>query len=136
MSAQDVVREAVEAFQRGDVEAALALMDDEIVWDNRGIGVPGLDEFFHGREGVLRLLTLVGEAFEEYGIGDAEYEGSGDRVLMLAREHGRGRASGVSIDRPVAWLGTVRDGRLVHVATHADLDGARRLLSGPPPPPP
>jgi ketosteroid isomerase-like protein len=127
----DVVRRALEAFQRGALEDALGLLAEDVTWDNRGIEVPGLDQVYEGREGVTRLLTEVGDAFEEYGIaGEREYEGAGDRVLVLGREYGRGRASGLSIDRPLAWVCTVRDGSIVHVSTHGDIDAARRRFSG------
>lgn len=127
----DVVRASDEAFDAGDVGTALALIAEDIEWDNRGADAPGLDEVFHGREGVMNLLGQLAEVFEEYAIRDREYDAAGDRVLTVAREFGRGGTSGLAQDRPLAILYTVRDGLIVRVSTHADIEeGRRRFAAG------
>ena len=127
----DVVRTCDEAFDAGDVGTALALFAEDLEWDNRGADAPGLDQVFHGHDGLMSLMTQLAEVFEEYAIRDREYQAAGDRVLTVAREFGRGGTSGLAQDRPLAILYTVRDGLIVRVSTHADIEeGRRRLASG------
>ena len=38
----------------------------------------------------------------------------GERVLVLARESGRGNGSGIKIEHPHAVIATVRNGKIVH----------------------
>jgi len=125
----DVVRHCDEAFDAGDVGGALAAFAEDLEWDNRGANAPGLDQVFHGHEGLMSLMGQLADVFEEYAIRDREYEAAGDRVLTVAREFGRGGASGVGQDRPLAILYTVRDGLIVRVSTHSEVEEGRRRFT-------
>ena len=125
----DVVRTSSEAFDAGDVGRALSLLAEDVEWDNRHAGAPGLDEVYHGHEGVLSLLSQIVDVFEDYAISGREYEVAGERVLVVAREYGVGLTSGIGDARPLALIYTVRDGLIVHVSTHADVDEARRRFA-------
>ena len=125
----DVVRATNDAFDAGDLGTAFALVAEDVQWDNRGANAPGLDHVFHGHEELMTLFVQLADVFEEYAILDREYEAAGDRVLVVSREFGRGGVSGVEQDRPLAVLYTVRDGLIVHVSTHADVDEARRRFA-------
>ena len=129
MEPVDVVREATEAFGEGDLGRALSLIAEDIEWDNRGADAPGLEQVYHGHEGVMSLLTQIADAFDEYAIVDPQYEARGQRVLVVAREFGRGLVSGVGDHRPLAVIYTVRAGRIARVSTHADVEEARRRFA-------
>ena len=124
-----MVRETVEAFGAGDLGRALSLIVEDVEWDNRGASAPGLDQVYLGHEGVMGLLTQIAEVFDEYAIVDPHYEASADRVLMVAREFGRGLSSGLGDHRPLAVVYTVRDGRIVRASAHSDVDEARRRFA-------
>ncbi|HVE69292.1 MAG TPA: nuclear transport factor 2 family protein [Solirubrobacteraceae bacterium] len=126
----DVVRATNDAFDAGDIGTALALVAEDVEWDNRGANAPGLDQVYHGHEGLMSLFGQLAEVFEEYAIRDREYEAAGDRVLVVSREFGRGGLSGAEQDRPLAILYTVRDGLIARASTHADVDEARRRFAG------
>ena len=125
----DVVRTVNESFAAGDLGTALALLAEDVEWDNRGADALGLDQVYRGHEELMSLFVQLSEVFGEYEIRDRRYEAAGDRVLVLAREFGRGGASGLAQDRPLAILFTVRDGLVVHVSTHADVDEGRRRFA-------
>jgi ketosteroid isomerase-like protein len=44
----------------------------------------------------------------------------GDDVLMIGRLVARGRESGVEIESPIAWLSTLRAGRIVRSRGYLD----------------
>ncbi len=77
----------------------------------------GLGEDYVGHAGVRRYMAAVYEAFDEYRpeIEDILDVGEG-RVLTLAIEHGRGRASGAEVEAArTAHLWTLRNGRAVQI---------------------
>ena len=48
----------------------------------------------------------------------------GDRVLIVARHHARGRTSGVEVNQRMAWIYTVLDGKVVRCDAYRDLQEA------------
>ena len=56
----------------------------------------GVDETYRGHDGVRRYMAQVYEAFEDYRPEVEDLLVAGEKVVTLAIEHGRGRASGAS----------------------------------------
>ena len=58
-----------------------------------------------------------------------EYRDAGDRVLILCHLYARGSESGVELDFPLAWLCTLRGGKIVrqhgYFSPHEALEAAR-----------
>ncbi len=44
----------------------------------------------------------------------------GERVFIVATHHGRGRASGVPVTQQMAWIYTLRDGKVVRCDAFSD----------------
>jgi ketosteroid isomerase-like protein len=107
----EVVRRTLEAYASGDNETALAMLDPAVVidWTTRPDG-----GVFRGREGVVEAMrtwtgTFEDWTFEPKGIIDAD-----DCVLLVSREIGRGKGSGVEIERTGASVITLRNGKIIH----------------------
>jgi ketosteroid isomerase-like protein len=107
-----VVRDAYDAFARGDMEALTGRhLDPEIEWRTT-TDVPfqgtyrGMDEF-------LRGMGEWTEAFDEMTTQVEELIDAGDRAVVLHRMRGRGRDSGVEVDLALWQVVSVRDGRVV-----------------------
>jgi ketosteroid isomerase-like protein len=96
----EIVRRAVEAFLVGDLDGMFALTEPTVEFDNR-TEVPDLEGTFVGREGFVGLLAKIYEVFEDYRVEPLRFEASGDRVAVLFRELGRGRGSGIEVDRRI-----------------------------------
>ena len=92
----EIVREALEAFGRGDVERALRFADPEIECRR----VPPLPDpqIYRGAEGVLQMYADWTADFEEFEMRPLEFLEIGDWVLCDMIQRGRGRASGVTIE--------------------------------------
>jgi len=111
---RNTFRLVLEAANRGDYEAAFALMppDYETITPPELVGL-GFDPVFRGREGRLRLQQQwIGElsGFENE---PEELIDLGDRLLLLGRMRAAGAGSGVRFDSEVAYLITVSDGRMI-----------------------
>jgi ketosteroid isomerase-like protein len=112
MSQENVERfwEGIDAFRRGDVDAILDGVTEDVVWIAARSAVEGT---YHGHAGLRRFLADNAENFEVFEPGFDEVRDLGDRVLAFGRFRIRARGSGVETDFPVAGIATYRDGKLV-----------------------
>jgi ketosteroid isomerase-like protein len=112
---------ALDAWNRGDVEAAVELSDPEIVW------YPVIQGFTEGRgyrghAGMRQYFEDLAEFSEEGHVEFHEVHDLGDQVLSLGRLWFR-FASGVELDHEAAFLFTWRNGKCVEGRSwlsHAD----------------
>jgi ketosteroid isomerase-like protein len=116
----EVVRQAFEGFNRGDVEAVVEVCDPAIEWSPPA-GLPGVSTY-HGHDGVRAatgdMLDVFGELrAEPERIIDAE-----DQVVALFRWRGHGKGSGVSLELFGAQAGvfTIRNRKMIRVQWYID----------------
>ena len=108
--AAKVVRKHIEAYQRDDVPGALAFLDADVIVDTGG-GVRS-----HGHQGVVREVrrwmgTFEGFTFEVERLTDL----GGGTVVVIVTERGRGKGSGVLVERTAAALYNVLGGKIVRI---------------------
>jgi ketosteroid isomerase-like protein len=113
MSQEDVevVRSALTAANRGDREAALRFVHPAIVIDATRRAVNPTT--YVGVEGVRRWFAERSEVWEDFRLEPVELIDAHDRVLVIGRLVGKGKASGAMVGQPVRGLWTVRHGRIV-----------------------
>ena len=101
MSEENVAlaRKAIDALNRGDVDAFLTLVGPEVVWEALD-GVPGIDELYRGRPGVREWLELMWRNAEERVHIEIEQitDLGDDRVFIAVALTGRRRGSGVAFE--------------------------------------
>jgi ketosteroid isomerase-like protein len=109
----EVVRQVIEAFSRRDAAAMRKLWHPEGEFISLVVALEGNDAVYRASslEDYMRNLDHV---FEEWQVQDVAFtEASADRVVQRHRVSGRGKGSGVPVER---WLGivwTLRDGLIV-----------------------
>ncbi len=114
MSTNVATLEAVyDAINRADVAAILNLQAEDVEW--RGPeAFPDLAGPHRGHDGVRTYAQHVSDAWQEFTVRAEQFLDFGERVLVLTRERGRGRLSGVEVQsQPTAHLWTLRDGYVV-----------------------
>jgi ketosteroid isomerase-like protein len=105
-----VVRRGFEAFTRGDIDGLLALVDEDIVI-TQDPDVPVGSPQQHGHAGFLEALNLWPEQWDDFKIEiERVVADPGDYVVMLTRQHGRGKQSGVEVEARFTFVFAVRDG--------------------------
>jgi ketosteroid isomerase-like protein len=120
----ELVRRGYEAWNRGDVEGVLALLDPEIEW--RGYTHIPESGSLAGRDQVQAWLERFLEAWEELEIELTDLIDAGDRVVALVRFRALGRGSGAQVEGGVdAHVWTVRDGNIAAVKLY---QGTREAL--------
>jgi ketosteroid isomerase-like protein len=112
----EIVRCALDAFGRGDVERALALAHPELV--STRIDPDGA--VFHGHDGFLRLFADWVEDFTDYSYRSDEYFDGGDQVVVQVRQRGRGAVSGVPVEGDYWLVFAVAEGSITGLDIYSD----------------
>jgi ketosteroid isomerase-like protein len=120
----EIAKQATDALNRRDWDAFYRLITVDFEWRPAMPGVVAQTSY-RGREEFEAYVREVEETWE-YLRADMEVRDLGDRVLLLGRMEGRGRASGVRVDTPVAEIMDFEDGKLSRDRVFLDHDEARR----------
>ena len=124
----DLARRAFEAFDRGEGEVVLEMMDPEIeVYSPPELANSGT---FHGREGYIRWVTDWLEAWDDFNAGTKydEIEAIGERhVLVPVHQTAVGRGSGVPVELDLCFMGEVGSERWVALHLYPTAEEAREV---------
>lgn len=107
----EVVRLTFEAIGRWDIDALLMLYDHEIEYLPL-TGTRVESGGYVGHAGVREYFDEVAEIWEELRPRADDVRTVGEHVLVLGGCAVRGRGSGAESDSPMAWVLTVRDGKV------------------------
>lgn len=113
----DVVREIVDALNRGDVESMLARMDSDFEW--RPLEDSPVSRNYRGHEHVRGYVEDWLGTFDGLRLELGEASAVGDHVVVEVQGYGRGRASGVELYNRFCQVWTLRDGRAVRMVEYA-----------------
>ena len=121
---RELLRRAVEAYNRRDVEALLRELDPEVDWIPALPGSLGEIPSYHGREGIAQMFEDLFEALDEIHFEVEGMRDLGDRVVAIGYVRTRGKASGVVTESPYAAVVDIRDSRGTRVRGYLDIDAA------------
>ena len=102
----------VDAWNRGDREAWMALWDEEAEFYPLRAQLEG--DSYRGHEGMERFLGEMAENWEDVRFEIDERRDAGEQVVGIGRFRARGRASGVDINVPIGVFTRVRQGKIVY----------------------
>ncbi len=105
----DAFLRGVEASNRGEPEAALETVSEDVVFLPARSAVEG---GYHGHDGMRRFWADNEESFEVFQAEFTDVRDLGDRVLAIGTVHIRGRGGGVDIEIPAAAVATFEDGKM------------------------
>jgi ketosteroid isomerase-like protein len=99
------------ALNRGDLSVVLELLDPDIEWHEPG---PSLEAGTHrGRDSFERFFRSWLESFEGFRVEPERVLQRGDRLVVVVRQTGAGRSSGVQVETRLAHVWTVANGKAV-----------------------
>jgi ketosteroid isomerase-like protein len=126
----EIVRQSLEAFNKGDVEGAFAdIIAPEFEYIPTG-KVPGAEGVYRGPEGWRRFLEFFWSEFDQVRVEIRDLVASGDQVVAAQTFRGRGKQSGVETSWDLWQVWTFRDGKVVRgqgFTTEAEALKAARL---------
>jgi len=118
-SAVEVVKAAMDAFARGDVEEMSAYVHPDADIEMVGLG----GEIVHGVDGLRDALAVAGARAHRPTMSSVEPVGD-DGAMMIGRVR-YGDPSGAVWDSPAVWLSIVRDGMIWRTRAFGSVDEAR-----------
>ena len=111
----EIVRRAISAFNRGDLDAAMADWDPDIEW-HQITAFPDRAVFRGPSEVRARLFEAqLFDQLEGFQVEPEEFVEVGDHVILIGHIDGRGRGSGLRLRMRIVWLAKLREGRIVWV---------------------
>jgi ketosteroid isomerase-like protein len=117
----EIVQAAIDAYNRGDLDAALKDASPEFELDlSRAIGP---------QHGVFSLAQIRGfwaefsDAWESVRLEPHEFIEAGEHVVVPWTMHARGR-EGIEVMSRVTWVWTIRDGTVVRASMYQERQDA------------
>ena len=124
----ELVREGIEAFNRGDIDWLLERIDEDFVFDWSRSRSP-LRGVYRGQDGVAGFIREHWSAFEEFVIEPWEFIDRGRNVVVPTTLRARGR-QGITVSTDNTQVYTVEDGRVSEVTMYQLLDEALAATVG------
>ena len=126
MSDVDTLRNAYEALNHGDIESALAALDEHAEWSEHS-DLPEAGTY-RGRDAIRAFLQSFLESWQDFHQETEEVTAGEGCVLVMLRSRVRGKGSGVAVEARYAHLWTMRDGSGVRVDAYLDREEALRAM--------
>jgi hypothetical protein len=100
------------------------LFDPDIeLWESPEL--PG-DLAGKGYDNLLRANEILLDSFDEWWIEPERFFDLGDRILTFVRFRGIGKGSGAPVDARMAYLSTLRNGKVIEWGLFGDRSNALR----------
>jgi ketosteroid isomerase-like protein len=123
----EVVRRLFELYGSGGTDAALEVLDEQVV-----IVIPpelsAEPDTYHGHEGALRYFAGFDGMLEDISYEALELLPEDDHVLARIRLAGRGVSSGLDVELEAVVVHTVVDRKVTRIEPFVDLESARQSL--------
>jgi ketosteroid isomerase-like protein len=115
----DVVRDLLDEWNRGDVDALLARTSEDFEW--HPVLVASVEGgAYRGHDGFREFLSEWTSTWNSWNLEAEEMREFGDQVLVLTRVRAEGRGSGVELDQSLAHLFEFRGGLICRAETFLD----------------
>src|SRR5688500_17453962 len=121
----EVIRDQFEAVNERDFERAMGHYAEDVVLvvSSEALFESGT---FTGREAVGEWFGNWFRPFEPgYHFDSFEFHDLGERVLLIAGHHGRGRSSGIEVSGETGYIYTLRDGKVLRAELMTPEDARR-----------
>jgi len=118
----ELVRRAHEALNNGDLDALVALCEADFRLDmSDRVLNPAV---YEGEDGIRRFYAEVTEVWETFTWRPVELHDLDDLIVVVLHASGKGRGSGLELDRKSAMVWRVANDRLVALTFYRDPEDA------------
>jgi ketosteroid isomerase-like protein len=118
----EIVRGCCEATARGDWDAAMTAIHPEIEYD---LSFFPEGRIYHGHAGIREAFRIWLGAWQDYRQEWDEILDAGEEtVVVIGRELGRGKSSGVEVKRDVFAVWTLSEGKGIRIQFHPEREAA------------
>lgn len=119
------IQKLYDNFEKGDLEAIAAAMDENIVW-NEAENFPLADgNPYIGFDAILKgVFARIGSEWEYWNLTDKKlHEMTNDKVLVTGRYQAKYKKNGAIINLQMSHLWGLKDGKIVSFQQMADTKG-------------
>jgi ketosteroid isomerase-like protein len=114
----EIVRRCCDASARGDWEEAITMVDAEIEYD---LTTFPEGRVYHGHPGIREAFRIWLGAFDDYTQEYSEIiDAGGADVVVIGKERGRGKGSGVPVEQDVFAVWTLKHGKAIRIRFFSD----------------
>jgi ketosteroid isomerase-like protein len=119
---EDAIRPSIEAFARGDFDAAMTLYAPNAVWDASQLGL----RTFEGTAAIREMLEHWLGSYEDYEEVEEEFRDFGNGVgFRVTLVKGRPLGSTGFVQMRQAMIALVESGVIARITVYLDIDEAR-----------
>ena len=118
------LRAAYAAFNRGDIDAAVQLLDRQVVW-TEPVEFPG-GGTYHGIEGAKRYLSQSRSSADQVVSQPEQFIPSGNRIVVFVHARVLPKGSDIWQDVKLADVYTFQGGKVTEMRAFADRQKALR----------
>jgi uncharacterized protein len=108
----EIVKEFTRLFEEGDRDSWREYFDPDVVWDTSASNWPTAG-VVHGHAGVERFFRDWLGTWRDFDLTTSEYLDAGDSVVVVFRQGGMGRQSGIHMERDFFAVYDVRESKVV-----------------------
>ena len=120
----EIVERAHDALNSGDIDTLVGLCDEDFRLDmSDRVFNPAV---YEGHDGIRQFYAEVRDVWEMYVWEPEQLIEAGSDVVALLRSTGRGRESGVEVERETAIVWSLRERRLTGLRFYRNRDDALR----------
>jgi ketosteroid isomerase-like protein len=119
----EAVHKSFDAYQRGEWEGVVRDADPDI----EVVQPPDFADAssYHGHQGFVEVLQWWPSQWEDFHVELTEViDANDDQVILVTRQRGRGKGSGVEVAGEVAFVSTFRDGKMIRIEMFQSLQEA------------
>ena len=118
----EIVKEFTRRFAAGD-DVSSEYFDPDIVWDASTSGLPSAG-VYHGHKGVRQFFTDWLASWSDYELDISDVINAGDAVVLVFRQAGTGRGSGVRVERDFFGVYELRNSKVVRFRLYESREDA------------
>jgi uncharacterized protein len=119
----EVVKRFMSRFEAGDRREWREHFDPDVVWDTSASQMP-VAGVYRGHPGVERFFRDWLGTWTDYEVANTEYIDAGDAVIVVFRQSGTGRGSGVRVERDFFGVYELRESKVVRFRLYASREDA------------
>jgi ketosteroid isomerase-like protein len=127
---KQVVQRGHEARTKGRIVDWIETLDPEIEWDISGYPVAGFPLRGTGRNEFVAHVAKYWSMWNDYSQDVEEMMEQGDNVIVVLCEHAQLRSSDADLEREVAAVWTIENGKRVRFRAYASREAALEAVRG------
>jgi ketosteroid isomerase-like protein len=119
----DTLRNMLDAFAAGGIDAVLAHVDPEVAWYAPPEWLE--ERVYRGHDGIRELASYWDGNFDEYRLElERVLDLDESRAVALVQQRGRIKGGGAELEQPVGYVAEFRDGKLIRMDVYFSWEAA------------